>query len=216
MSGYSLKLIAMGAMLIDHIGLVLFPKIILFRYIGRIAFPIFAFLIVEGFVHTSNFKKYMGRLIAFGIISEIPYNLLVSGKLIDFSRQNVFWTFVIGLIMLYFVKKNTVLILNNAFLIMGIIFSVLLRTDYSIYGIGLIYIFYVFKYDKRVMLVFATLVSLISGGVQRFAALATIFIFFYNGERGLEASDNKYMKYMFYVFYPTHILILVGIRQFFC
>ena len=216
MSGYSLKLIALATMFIDHIGLALFPDVIVLRYIGRISFPIFAFLIVEGFMHTSNFKKYLARLLVFCIVSEIPYNLLVSGKVIDFTHQNVFWTFIIGLLMLYFVRKNSILILNNAFLVMGILFSVMLRTDYSIYGIGLIYIFYVFKYDKRAMLVLATLVSLISGGAQRFAVLSTLFIFFYNGERGIEEKDNKYMKYMFYVFYPLHILLLVGLKQILC
>ena len=116
--------------------------------------------------------------------------------------------------MLHFIEKNTVPILNNAFLVMGIMFSVLLRTDYSIYGIGLIYIFYVFKYSKVTMLSFATLVSFISGGVQRFAALATLPIGLYNGERGPKALDSKYVKYMFYAFYPVHIIVLVAIREF--
>ena len=212
MSGYALKLIAVASMLIDHIGLVLFPDIIVFRCIGRIAYPIFAYLIVEGFIHTSNLKKYIARIVIFGFISEIPFNLMLTGKLMDFRYQNVFFTFAIGLVMLYFVKQNTVMILNNAFLVMGILFAVILRTDYSIYGIGLIYIFYVFKYDKRIMFCLSTLVSLISGGAQSFAALATVILFFYNGERGSYAKNNKYMKYLFYVFYPLHILVLVYLK----
>ncbi len=212
MSGHSLKLIAIVTMLIDHIGLALFPNIIVFRYIGRIAFPIFAFLIVEGFVHTSNYKKYLCRIVIFGILSEIPYDLLISGKIFDSNHQNVFFTFAIGLVMLHFIKKNEASMLNNGFLIMGILFSVILRTDYSIYGIGLIYIFYVFRYSKITMLGFATIVSLISGGVQRFASLSTIPIALYNGERGPTALDNKYMKYLFYAFYPLHIMVLVAIR----
>lgn len=212
MSGYSLKLIALVTMFIDHMGLVLFPDVIILRCIGRISFPIFAFLIVEGFVHTSNFKKYIARIVAFAFVSEIPFNLLVSGRLIDFEHQNVFFTFAIGLMVLYFVRKNTVLILNNAFLILGILFSVILMTDYSIYGIGLIYIFYVFKYDKRVMFCLSTLVSLISGGAQSFAALATLLLVFYNGERGSFIPDKKYIKYLFYVFYPLHMLVLVGLK----
>ena len=214
MSGQSLKLIAIVTMLIDHIGLALFPDELIWRYIGRISFPIFAFLIVEGFVHTSNFKKYIGRILIFGILSEIPFNLLVSGKVFDLEHQNVFFTFAIGLIMLHFIEKNTASILNNGFLIMGILFSVILRTDYSIYGIGLIYIFYVFRYSKVTMLGFASLVSLISGGVQRFAMLSTIPMALYNGERGPKVFDKKYVKYMFYAFYPIHIIILVFIRKF--
>ena len=93
MNGQSLKLIAMLTMVIDHIGLALFPNEMIWRYIGRIAFPIFAFLIVEGFVHTSDFKKYIGRILVFAIISEIPFNLLVSGDVFDYTHQNVFFTF---------------------------------------------------------------------------------------------------------------------------
>ena len=93
MSGQSLKFIAIATMVIDHIGLALFPDELIWRYIGRISFPIFAFLIVEGFVHTSDFKKYIGRILLFAIISEIPFNLLVSGKVLDFTHQNVFFTF---------------------------------------------------------------------------------------------------------------------------
>ena len=216
MSGYSLKLIAIVTMLIDHVGLVLFPDIIILRYIGRISFPIFAYLIVEGFIHTSNFKKYVTRIVVFGFISEIPFDLMVSGKVIDFKHQNVFFTFAIGLMMLYFIKKNTVLILNNAFLIMGILFSVVLMTDYSIYGIGLIYIFYVFKYDIAAMFCLSTLVSLISGGAQSYAAIATLFLFFYNGERGSYIPNNKYVKYIFYAFYPLHMLVLILLKQLLC
>ena len=214
MSGYSLKLIALVTMLIDHIGVALFPNILILRYIGRISFPIFAFLIVEGFEHTSNFRKYITRIIAFAFISEIPFNLLVSGSLIDFEHQNVFFTFTIGLGMLYFVEKNAVFVLNNAFLVMGILFSVILRTDYSIYGIGLIYIFYVFKYNKTIMFGLSTAISLISGGVQSFAGLATVPLIFYNGERGKGILwDNKYSKYVFYIFYPLHMLVLIGLKH---
>lgn len=213
MSGQSLKFIAIVTMVIDHIGLALFPDELIWRYIGRISFPIFAFLIVEGFVHTSDFKKYIGRILLFAIISEIPFNLLVSGKVLDFTHQNVFFTFAIGLMILYFIEKNMASMLSNGFLIMGILFSVILRTDYSIYGIGLIYIFYVFRYSKVTMLGFATLISLISGGVQRFAALATVPMMLYNGERGPKVFDKKYVKYLFYAFYPLHIIVLVAIRK---
>ena len=200
-------------MVIDHIGLALFPEQLIWRYIGRISFPIFAFLIVEGFVHTSNFRKYIGRILLFGIASEIPFNLLISGKVFDPTHQNVFITFAIGLMMLYFIEKNATSFLNNGFLIMGILFSVILRTDYSIYGIGLIYIFYVFRYSKITMLGFSSLISLISGGGQRFAILATLPIALYNGERGPKGLDKTYVKYLFYAFYPLHILVLVVIRM---
>ena len=95
-SGTQLKIIALLSMLVDHIGCVLFPKVTAFRIIGRLAFPIFAFLIAEGMVHTSNWKKYFLRLFIFAIISEIPFDFITSGKMIDWSHQNVLFTLLLG------------------------------------------------------------------------------------------------------------------------
>ena len=90
---FTLKLIAILSMTIDHIGYLLFPKVTLLRIVGRIAFPIFAYLIAEGFVHTGDVKKYLLRLGIFAILSEIPYDLVISGNVLDLEQQNIFFTF---------------------------------------------------------------------------------------------------------------------------
>ena len=98
---FALKTIAILTMLIDHVGAGLYPSQIWFRVIGRIAFPIFAFLVCEGFFHTRNVRRYAVRLGIFAIISEIPFNLLHSYHLFDPDAQNVFFTLLIGLLTIY-------------------------------------------------------------------------------------------------------------------
>ena len=109
LNSYQLKCIAIITMLIDHIGAVLFPENLVLRYIGRISFPIFCFLLAEGFYHTKNVKKYMMRLAVFAVLSEIPYDLAFRNTYIEFTRQNVFFTLLIGVVMMYaIVRTNNV------------------------------------------------------------------------------------------------------------
>ena len=99
---FTLKMIAMLSILADHIGVVFFPEQILFRVIGRLAFPIFAYTLVEGFFYTHDIKKYMCRIGILALLSEIPFDLTVSGKILEFGHQNIFFTLSIGLVMMYF------------------------------------------------------------------------------------------------------------------
>ena len=101
LDSFQLKWIAIITMLIDHVGAIFFPGNLVFRYVGRIAFPIFCFQLVEGFFHTRNIEKYMLRLGIFAIISEIPYDLAFRGNILDFEHQNVFFTLFLGILMLY-------------------------------------------------------------------------------------------------------------------
>ena len=105
LSGFALKIIAILTMLTDHIGAGLFPSQIWLRMVGRLAFPIFAFLICEGFYHTRDIKRYAVRLGIFAIISEIPFNLLHSYYLFDPGAQNIFFTLLIGLSTIYGFNK---------------------------------------------------------------------------------------------------------------
>src|SRR5699024_2332190 len=100
LSGFQLKCIAILSMALDHTGAVLFPQEIWLRCAGRLAFPVFCFLIVEGFVHTHDVYRYMARLGVFALISEIPYDLAFRGVCLEFAYQNVFFTLLIGIVMM--------------------------------------------------------------------------------------------------------------------
>lgn len=212
MNSFVLKLFAASFMLIDHIGILFFPEIMIFRILGRISFPIYAFLVVEGFMHTRNIKKYILRIVVFGFISEIPFNMLVSGRILCRENQNVFFTFAIGLVMLWFLSNNVVPMYTNLIVAVGVLLAVLLRTDYSLYGMALIYFFYMFR-ESRIKYIFFVLVSLLYGGVQRAALLSVVPLWFYNGKVGPEFTHKNVIKYGFYIFYPLHMLILFGIKK---
>lgn len=96
LSAFDLKLLAMAAMLADHIGYLFFPQALWMRCVGRLAFPIFAFQVVEGWYRTHDRRRYFLRLALCGLLSEIPFDLVIGGQLIDPGYQNVLWTFCIA------------------------------------------------------------------------------------------------------------------------
>lgn len=210
-SGGTLKIIAILTMAIDHIAAALYPAGIysdfvysLMRCIGRIAFPIFCFLLVEGFVHTRNKNKYAIRLILFAFISEIPFDLAFSGTMFAFYSQNVFFTLAIGFIAMMLIEHFKG---QEQFAVIGAILAILLahilQTDYDGRGVILIILFYLFrgKYIKisGSLLIFA---QVLFGYTEVYALLSLIPINFYNGKRGIK------LKYIFYIFYPAHLLLL--------
>lgn len=97
MSSFALHIWAMLLMLCDHLQLTLLPDLPVLRCIGRLAFPLFAFMAVEGYLHTRSLKNYLLRLLMLAVISEIPFDLLVSGSVFDPMHQNVIWTIILGL-----------------------------------------------------------------------------------------------------------------------
>lgn len=215
MTSYELKRIAIISMLIDHIGAVLVPPTasyyLLLRGIGRIAFPIFAFLIVEGFFHTRDIKKYLLRLGAFALVSEIPFNLSIN-KTINYPyHQNIFFTLFLGLGLLFVVegikKKNYDYILENIAVLLAVFIfagvAYFARVDYGEVGILIILLFYYFRKNSRAIGIGLFVITLLTMGTL--ASLATLSIFFimkYNGEQG---NGNKIA---FYIFYPGHLLAL--------
>ena len=225
MSGSILKLIACLAMLIDHMAAFLpgdfmdmketlftigdkaITLRLIMHYIGRMAFPLFAFLITEGFTHTHDRKKYGINLFIFALISEIPWNLAHTGELF-YGRQNVFFTLLLGYIGLCALdhykndyKKMTIALAS----LLGV--SLLLRADYTCFGFGFIILLHLLK-DRRMMAIIGCcmLPSRWIGG------LAFIPILMYNGERGF--AKAKWTKYAFYIFYPLHLLILYLVRTY--
>ncbi len=235
-SGSTLKIIAIIAMLIDHIGAVVVlgflqhawygKRLVTLYYvmrllIGRIAFPIFCFLLVEGFAHTRNVKKYALRLLGFALISELPFNLAFEGKLFAPQYQNVFFTLFIGLLVMIGYRAVTEklaadkwmkLILYAALLGAGVGVAFLLKTDYDAIGVFCIMALYIFRRNKTAQIMAGCAGFLAScfftGGSEMTAPLAFIPIGFYNGKRGLK------MKYFFYLFYPVHLLVLYFIAYF--
>ena len=235
-NGSVLKWIGIFTMFIDHVGAVLVWKILfltqnpawkdiywIFRYIGRIAFPIFCFLLVEGFVHTSNRKKYLGRMCLFALISEIPFNLAIDGKWFSFEENSVMLTFVLGLLLLSILHwllepikgkgVNPISFLRAllALAAIGIMMKLanLLNVDYGEVGILSIVLFYLYR-DKRFWaalfgcgaLLLSNIMELQLNYVELPALLAILPILFYDGTRG------RQNKYFFYVFYPAHLLLL--------
>ena len=96
---FTLKMIAIISMLVDHIGHIFFPEVMIFRIVGRIAFPIFAYVLAEGIYYTKDITKYMMRLGIFALLSEIPYDLAIMGSMLEFSHQNVFFTLFFAVLM---------------------------------------------------------------------------------------------------------------------
>lgn len=206
-SGFILKWIAMICMLIDHMGAVLFPQYIQMRIIGRLAFPIYCFLLVEGAVHTSDIRKYEKRLLLFAVLSELPFDLAFYGK-VSLGHQNVFFTLLLGLVVIEQYQRKREKLNNVLIFILAMVAAEILHTDYGAGGIVLIFCFFVLYQNvfiKQVVFILAN--SLIYGiGVQIYAGLAAIPMLLYNGKRG------PGMKYFFYIFYPAHLLILYLIK----
>lgn len=219
MSGFLLKIIAMITMFIDHYTAIFIPFGTIEGYagriIGRIAFPIFCFLIVEGMRHTKDVKKYMLRLGIFGLVSELPFDLAFSIATEEngiWSYQNVFFTLFLGLFVIFCINQIKIKLVHNpllcsllqlTFVVLGGFVAEGIRSDYGFVGILMIVTFY-FLQDKKLILVFVLFLLNASLGIlQGFAVCSMAFIWFYNGERG-----PKINKYFFYFFYPFHLMLL--------
>ncbi len=208
-----LKWIAIVTMIIDHIGAVLYPEsqypdMVILRIIGRIAFPIFAFLIVEGYRYTRDVQEYGMRLLIFALISEVPFDLAFEKVPFTMDHQNVFFTLALGLLAVYVydvLKEANGLLAGGGIFIIAATAEVF-RTDYGMLGVLLIVLMYAF-YDKRFIAIWILVINVffVMIGVsqnQLFAIVAVLFIWNYNGKPG------RRMRYLFYIIYPAHILIL--------
>ncbi|MEL7605419.1 hypothetical protein SDC9_58002 [bioreactor metagenome] len=206
-----LKAVALATMIIDHYGAIFHSGENIYRIIGRIAFPVYCFLLVEGYFHTSNVKKYGKRLLLFAFISEIPFDLAFYGN-VGFAHQNIFFTLFIGLSAIYFLeKKEQKYNFDKRSLVIAAagILALVLSVDYSIMGVIYILSFYFTRnFSKKRQLLYMAVImlftNLMSSPLQQFSLLALPFIYFYNGEPGLK---NKFLQIMFYAAYPLHLLL---------
>lgn len=219
LSSNALKLIAIISMLIDHTGVVFFGSHPLMRGIGRLAFPIFAFLIAEGARHTSSPVKYCLRLLAFAVISEVPYDLAFHGTMLEFTNQNVYFTLLLGLVsclILRFLQRRKLGVIALVTTLALGIGAAYLASDFGAMGVAVITLMYVFG-DSAPSSRFAgltltgALTSISYVPLTQFffippqlpAAFAGIPLTFYNGKRG-----RKMNKYVFYLVYPLHLLVI--------
>lgn len=244
-SGYGLKMIAVITMLIDHTAASVLDRMlrqmpawgpingtnwvswntfyIVLRGIGRMAFPIYCFLLVEGFLYTRSRAKYALRLFVFALISEIPFDLALRGSLFDISYNNVFFTLFLGLLTIMaadYIREKLPLegdtsralsgrtisryLLTAVALFAGCVLAELvLRCDYGATGVLAIFVLYVWR-ERRLMgfTIAVVVLGLLAGILEFLALLMLIPMYFYNGTRG------KQVKYFFYAFYPAHLLIL--------
>ena len=196
-------------MALDHTGAVLYPSQIWLRCLGRIAFPIFCFLIVEGFFHTHDVRRYMGRLGVFALISEMPYDLAFRGVPLEYAHQNVFFTLLIGIGMVVLLERNREWPVKAVILLLAMWLAVLIRSDYNFRGVLLIFVFYIFHESRWLAVTAGGFWNfLYQGVIQKYGVLSVLPLALYNGERG------RKMKYFFYIFYPAHLLLLYGISRF--
>ena len=211
MNVFVLKVIALISMTIDHYGAIFHSDIDIYRIIGRLAFPIYCFLLVEGYKYTSNVNRYIKRLLVFALISEIPFDLAFYGGL-EFKHQNIFFTLSIGLIAMYLIdKKEGKYAFNDTAVFIGAcIIAMILMVDYSFLGVIYILLFHKVKdYPKNKKLlnvaIIMFLLNLISTGwKQQFSLLAIPIIYLYNGELG---PKNKISQMFFYAAYPLHLFV---------
>lgn len=226
LTGGALKWIALITMLIDHFTAVFdkgstlayrplfsYESYIFLRSVGRIAFPIYCFLLVEGYCHTRSVKKYLLRLGLFGIVSEVPFDLAFRGSFVNWTYQNVYFTLFLGLLAVWLwdlcTKKNLKscpfwrILLGLGAIAGCALIAHFGETDYHEWGVLVIAAMYLFRASEWQRDLFSGCALLLSSPLEIFGFVDYILLHFYNGERG------KQPKYLFYLFYPVHLIVLV-------
>lgn len=207
--GYTLKCIAMASMLIDHTGMALFPQYPVMRVIGRLAFPIYCFLLAEGAAHTSSHSKYLLRLFLFALVSEVPFDLASSMMAVNNFHQNVFFTLFLALLAMTAIQKLPNRWLAAVAVAACVLMGDFLRTDYGAGGVLIAVLFFLLRKHPVIKSVAFAVADIGLWGLsntQAFAVFAVVPILCYNGKRG------RGLKYLFYIFYPAHLLVLYLIR----
>lgn len=232
----TLHIMAMLFMLCDHMWATIIPGNDWLTCIGRIAFPIFAFMIVEGYFHTGNLRKYVIRLLLLALVSEIPFNLMYSSSWIFPFHQNVIWTLLMGLGLIHVNEcvgkrgKSIFCIFIGAItVVVGFFVGLITMVDYNGVGVLTVLVFYFFRQRKwwsffgQLVVLYYLNVEVLGGfyyevsilGMnfqlvqQGLALLALIPIWLYRGRQGYH---SKWFRYLCYSFYPMHMLLLYILR----
>ncbi|MGL5042597.1 MAG: TraX family protein [Culicoidibacterales bacterium] len=226
LDGFALKIIATVSMLVDHIGVIFvhqlpYEVVIQLRTFGRISFPIFAFLIVQGFLHTADRMQYLARLLGFGGLIIIVLALISRLLGVEVPTQlNIFITLSFGLIALWWIEFywKTSWFFTSAVLFFFIVLADFIHVDYGAYGVLTIILFYVARNNLGLMAIGFMALTTLNVGIevlkinnasilQLYSIAALPLIFMYNGKKGV----GKF-KYFFYFFYPAHFSILIILR----
>ena len=210
-----LKWIAIITMTVDHVGAVLYPELDVLRWIGRLSFPLFAYLLMLGLESTRNVHKYFVRLFAFALISQVPFFLAIDKS--PFEMFNIFFTLSLGLMFVHFFRKG------QAVSFVPLIISVILPIDYGVYGIAVIGCMYILIENPKlgvILLVLLNMLFLLPPSSQILSLATTPLIFLHkNGFLAIKRKNNDKelriplrRKYLFYVYYPLHLGLLYIIK----
>ena len=236
LNSLTLKLLAMALMLCDHLWATVLPGWMWLTDIGRIAFPIFAFQVAEGFQRTHDRKKYLLRMLVFALISEIPFNYLYYSSPVFPFHQNVMFTFCIAIVLMLALEKlrgkgtGVYIIAAALSLPVGYFLGTVTMVDYYGSGVVTVLLFYLCRQipygwigevaglaflNCKLLGGMTVPVSLLGRTLelpeQGLALLALIPIWLYNGRQG---AHNKAIQYACYLFYPAHMLILALLRMY--
>jgi hypothetical protein len=228
---FHIKLIAITTMVIDHIGFFLLPQYLILRTFGRFSFPLFAWLIANGAIHTNNIKKYLLRLLIFAFISQIPFYYV--NKTVDpqFNKLNIFFTLFLGLISIYLTNQTKNQYLKILIILAVSIMAEITKVDYGAAGVLLIVTFYHFFNNLKNTLIYSSLIVFIFytlpllfmisyepnhtvphfpfvRALQPLSLFSLFFISKYNHKLGPN------FRYLFYLFYPLHFIIIYIIKDF--
>lgn len=229
-----LRALACLFMLSDHLWATVIPGNMWMTYVGRLAFPIFAFLIAEGYTHTSDCRAYMKRLLLFALISEIPFNLMYSSSAVFPFYQNVLFTLLLGLCSIQAIDRawehpDAKSVFTAGLIVFACILGGMFGfTDYGHWGVLTVIGFFVSRklpfshLLQLVLLIYINCFALkgltipvqlfgatIEFATQGFAVLSLLPIWLYSGQKG---HSCKILQYGFYAFYPAHMLVLSLIR----
>lgn len=211
LSGSALKVLALVSMTVDHTALMFCDGSLkdMLRLLGRLAFPIFAFLLVEGYRHTRSFRRYLLALILFAVLSQVPHNLMMTDCWKDIHALNILFTLSLGLVamkVLDLPRERTVLKFGALLLIAPLS----LLCEYGIGGVGLVLLL---RYMWPVSREASVLVGIPLMGAEWKSVLGLLPLYLYDGSRGFLERSSRWTKYVFYAYYPLHMLVLCLIRS---
>ena len=205
-----LKWVAIITMTIDHVGAVLYPELRILRFVGRIAFPLFAYLLVLGLENTRNVRNYLIRLFVFAAISQVPFFLALDYA--PFELLNIFFTLGLGLMFVYFFQKASI------FAFIPLLASFLINFDYGIYGLALIGCMALLRKNTKLGIALIVLLNclFLFPFSSQFLSLAALPLIVLHDTGYLSivkdyGEDYKiplWRKYFFYIFYPLHLFLI--------